>query len=58
MGKKLVRRELLALGYQITVPQSKPLSPGEVLGCTAPQITSDHTAIMYSPYILILLLGS
>lgn len=25
-------------GYQITVPQSKPLSAGEVLGCTAPTV--------------------
>ena len=25
---------------QVTVPQSKPLSAGEVLGCTAPTVTS------------------
>lgn len=25
-------------GYQVTIPQSKPLSPGEVLGCTAPSV--------------------
>lgn len=25
-------------GYKVTVPQFKPLSPGEVLGCTAPQM--------------------
>ena len=24
--------------YEVTVPQSKPLSPGEVLGCTAPKL--------------------
>lgn len=24
--------------YEITVPQSKPLSPGEILGCTAPKL--------------------
>lgn len=24
--------------YDITVPQSRPLSPGEVLGCTAPKL--------------------
>ena len=24
--------------YQVTVPQVKPLSPGEVLGCTAPKL--------------------
>ena len=25
--------------YEVTIPQSKPLSPGEVLGCTAPRLT-------------------
>ncbi|KAG0477726.1 hypothetical protein HPP92_012445 [Vanilla planifolia] len=29
---------LVADGYDIVVPQAKPLSPGEVLGCTAPTI--------------------
>ncbi|MCO5561152.1 hypothetical protein L7F22_014773 [Adiantum nelumboides] len=29
--------------YLITVPQSKPLSPGEVLGCTSPQFTSPNS---------------
>jgi 2-(3-amino-3-carboxypropyl)histidine synthase len=24
--------------YEVTVPQSKPLSPGEILGCTAPKL--------------------
>ncbi|XP_042373535.1 2-(3-amino-3-carboxypropyl)histidine synthase subunit 1-like [Zingiber officinale] len=32
------RSLLSADGYDITVPQAKPLSPGEVLGCTAPTI--------------------
>ncbi|XP_034827553.1 2-(3-amino-3-carboxypropyl)histidine synthase subunit 1 [Maniola hyperantus] len=31
--------------YTVTVPQSKPLSPGEILGCTAPKLSSD--AIVY-----------
>lgn len=31
-----VANELRQEGYQITVPQSRPLSPGEILGCTAP----------------------
>lgn len=31
--------------YEITIPQSKPLSPGEVLGCTAPKLT-DVDALM------------
>lgn len=32
--------------YEITIPQSRPLSPGEVLGCTAPKLT-DVDALMY-----------
>jgi 2-(3-amino-3-carboxypropyl)histidine synthase len=31
--------------YEITVPQSRPLSPGEVLGCTAPKLP-DVDALM------------
>ncbi|XP_041971467.1 2-(3-amino-3-carboxypropyl)histidine synthase subunit 1 [Aricia agestis] len=27
--------------YIVTIPQCKPLSPGEILGCTAPKINSD-----------------
>lgn len=27
--------------YIVTVPQCKPLSPGEILGCTAPRVDSD-----------------
>lgn len=26
--------------YDITIPQSRPLSPGEVLGCTAPKLAN------------------
>lgn len=26
--------------YEVTVPQSRPLSPGEILGCTAPRLTN------------------
>jgi diphthamide biosynthesis enzyme Dph1/Dph2 domain len=33
-----VAAELKKEDYQITVPQSRPLSPGEILGCTAPVI--------------------
>lgn len=32
--------------YEITIPQSRPLSPGEILGCTAPKL-SDVDALMY-----------
>ncbi|KAJ9596902.1 hypothetical protein L9F63_012083, partial [Diploptera punctata] len=35
-----VAAELKQEGYQVTVPQSRPLSPGEILGCTAPVITN------------------
>lgn len=37
--------ELRQSGYNITIPQSKPLSPGEILGCTAPVIESVDTVI-------------
>lgn len=38
-------KELREAGYDILVPQSKPLSPGEILGCTAPRIPKDTTLI-------------
>ncbi|KAL2928890.1 2-(3-amino-3-carboxypropyl)histidine synthase subunit 1 [Bienertia sinuspersici] len=31
--------ELEKLGFRVLVPQSKPLSAGEVLGCTAPRVS-------------------
>jgi 2-(3-amino-3-carboxypropyl)histidine synthase len=31
--------------YEVTIPQSRPLSPGEVLGCTAPKL-QDVEALM------------
>ena len=33
--------------FKITIPQSKPLSPGEILGCTAPRLAEDTKAIVY-----------
>ena len=33
--------------YTITVPQIKPLSPGEILGCTSPTLPSDVDAVLY-----------
>ncbi|KIS69059.1 2-(3-amino-3-carboxypropyl)histidine synthase [Mycosarcoma maydis] len=34
--------------YKVTVPQVKPLSPGEVLGCTSPKLDKDEIdAIVY-----------
>ncbi|XP_057331542.1 2-(3-amino-3-carboxypropyl)histidine synthase subunit 1 [Microplitis mediator] len=35
---QVIAKEMRNGGYETTVPQSKPLSPGEILGCTAPQI--------------------
>jgi len=31
---------LMIMGYSTSIPQAKPLSPGEVLGCTSPVLTS------------------
>lgn len=41
-----VAAELRQDGYEITVPQSRPLSPGEILGCTAP-VMCDVDALIY-----------
>lgn len=38
-------KELREVGYDIEVPQSKPLSPGEILGCTAPRLPKNTTLI-------------
>lgn len=38
-------KELREAGYDIQVPQSKPLSPGEILGCTAPRLLPGSTLI-------------
>lgn len=32
--------------FEVTVPQVKPLSPGEILGCTAPRLAADTDALM------------
>ncbi|OLL24689.1 Diphthamide biosynthesis protein 1 [Neolecta irregularis DAH-3] len=34
-------------GFRITIPQAKPLSPGEILGCTAPKLGKDIDLIVY-----------
>ena len=39
--------ELLQNRYNIIVPQSKPLSPGEVLGCTSPVLGRKVDALIY-----------
>ncbi|KAM4823941.1 2-(3-amino-3-carboxypropyl)histidine synthase subunit 1 isoform X3 [Urocitellus parryii] len=33
--------------YRMTVPQCKPLSPGEILGCTSPRLPKEVEAIVY-----------
>nr|XP_012235566.1 PREDICTED: diphthamide biosynthesis protein 1 [Linepithema humile] len=40
-----VASKLRKEGYEVSVPQSKPLSPGEILGCTAPQIRCADTIV-------------
>uniref|UniRef100_A0A1B0C9D6 2-(3-amino-3-carboxypropyl)histidine synthase subunit 1 n=2 Tax=Lutzomyia longipalpis TaxID=7200 RepID=A0A1B0C9D6_LUTLO len=34
-------------GYTVTVPQSRPLSPGEILGCTAPKLPPSCDTLIY-----------
>ena len=34
-------KQVLSQDYNVIVPQSKPLSPGEILGCTSPKLSSD-----------------
>ena len=41
----LIRDRLASI--QVTIPQSKPLSPGEILGCTAPVIPTAVDSIVY-----------
>jgi 2-(3-amino-3-carboxypropyl)histidine synthase len=41
-------KQLLAPTYpSLTIPKAAPLSPGEVLGCTAPVLTSHADAIVF-----------
>ncbi|UYV71416.1 hypothetical protein LAZ67_8003077 [Cordylochernes scorpioides] len=42
---KSTAADLRKEGYQITIPQSRPLSPGEILGCTAPRLPGIDTII-------------
>ncbi|QQP42277.1 Diphthamide biosynthesis protein 1like, partial [Caligus rogercresseyi] len=42
-----VKSRLLEDGYEnVYVPQSKPLSPGEILGCTSPKL-KEFEALVY-----------
>ncbi|EJW74734.1 hypothetical protein WUBG_14360 [Wuchereria bancrofti] len=42
-----VKKELIGKGYSILIPQVKPLSPGEILGCTSPKLEKDVDAVIY-----------
>ena len=33
--------------YKVIVPQCRPLSPGEILGCTSPKLTQPADAVVY-----------
>ncbi|XP_064384831.1 2-(3-amino-3-carboxypropyl)histidine synthase subunit 1-like [Halichondria panicea] len=33
--------------YNVIIPRSKPLSPGEILGCTSPKLPSEAQALVY-----------
>nr|NVI70991.1 putative diphthamide biosynthesis protein 1 [Cucujiformia] len=41
-----VCQELKIIGYEVNLPQSKPLSSGEILGCTAP-VVHNTDAVIY-----------
>ncbi|KAF2309301.1 hypothetical protein GH714_001547 [Hevea brasiliensis] len=47
--------ELEKLGLSVLIPQSKPLSAGEVLGCTAPRISSKSVIGSFSDMVLLFL---
>lgn len=40
------RPKLWQGAYDTVIPRSKPLSPGEILGCTAPRLDNDVDALM------------
>ena len=39
--------QVLSAEYKIIIPQSKPLSPGEILGCTSPRLPEETEIIVY-----------
>lgn len=46
-GELEVDRPKLYTGkYETIIPRSKPLSPGEILGCTSPHLNDDVDALM------------
>lgn len=41
----MVAEKLKQCGYSVVIPQVKPLSPGEILGCTAPKLSNTDIVI-------------
>lgn len=40
--------ELRAMGFEnVSLPQERPLSPGEILGCTSPRLSQNISKILY-----------
>ncbi|KAF9010445.1 hypothetical protein BDZ89DRAFT_1104482 [Hymenopellis radicata] len=39
--------DTLSVDYNTSIPRAHPLSPGEILGCTAPSLSDDADAIIY-----------
>jgi 2-(3-amino-3-carboxypropyl)histidine synthase len=44
-GLQALRAALLPRHPQLLVPQARPLSPGELLGCTAPRLAEANAAV-------------
>lgn len=42
-----VAKKLKEADFSITLPQSRPLSSGEILGCTAPKLSADINTIIF-----------
>lgn len=42
-----LKNELALMGYSLEVPQCKPLSPGEILGCTSPKLSDDVSSLIF-----------
>jgi 2-(3-amino-3-carboxypropyl)histidine synthase len=44
---QLLRQQLAPLYPSLTIPKARPLSPGEVLGCTAPVLGQHADALVF-----------
>mmetsp|Transcript_4648 Transcript_4648/g.10023 ORF Transcript_4648/g.10023 Transcript_4648/m.10023 type:complete len:500 (-) Transcript_4648:48-1547(-) len=44
---RILKEEFFTDGKSATVPQVKPLSIGETLGCTSPAVSSDYDAVVF-----------